>query len=108
MALLPELLNGKVAMVTGASRGIGAAAGRAFALAGATVVLAARSEAALQDVVERIGSEGGRAEAIPTDVTDPGSVEALVRRMVEHHGRLEVAFTTRAAGAARRGGAVRS
>jgi NAD(P)-dependent dehydrogenase (short-subunit alcohol dehydrogenase family) len=99
MAEPGRMLTGKVAIVTGASRGIGAAACRAFAGAGATVVLAARSEGALQEVVERIGAEGGRAEAIPTDVTDPGSVETLVRRTVEHHGRLDVAFNNAGTGA---------
>jgi NAD(P)-dependent dehydrogenase (short-subunit alcohol dehydrogenase family) len=96
---LHGLLEGKVVIVTGASRGIGAAAGSVFARAGATVVLAARSEDLLRDLAERITSEGGRAEAIPTDVTDPESVERLVRRTVETHGRLDAAFNNAGEGA---------
>ena len=66
----PALLNGrllenKVAIITGASRGIGAAAGRAVAAAGATVVLAARSEDDLQHVADEIAGGGGTALAVP-------------------------------------------
>jgi NAD(P)-dependent dehydrogenase (short-subunit alcohol dehydrogenase family) len=96
---LAGLLEGKVAIVTGASRGIGAAACRAFAFAGATVVLAARSEAPLQELAVSIGSAGGRAEAVPTDVTDVESVEGLVRGTVERHGRLDAAFNNAGEGA---------
>jgi NAD(P)-dependent dehydrogenase (short-subunit alcohol dehydrogenase family) len=96
---LRGLLEGKVAIVTGASRGIGASAGRAFALAGATVVLAARSEAPLKELAERIGSAGGRAEAVPTDVTDLDAVERLIRGAVERHGRLDAALNNAGEGA---------
>jgi NAD(P)-dependent dehydrogenase (short-subunit alcohol dehydrogenase family) len=99
MADLSRLLEGKVAIVTGASRGIGAAAGRVFARAGAAVVLAARSEGPLRELAESIGSAGGRAEAIPTDVTDPESVQRLVRGTVERHGRLDAAFNNAGVGA---------
>jgi NAD(P)-dependent dehydrogenase (short-subunit alcohol dehydrogenase family) len=92
-------LEGKVAIVTGASRGIGAAAGEVFARAGATVVLAARGEQALAELVERIEAGGGSATAIPTDVTEPESVERLVRRTVEQHGRLDAAFNNAGEGA---------
>jgi NAD(P)-dependent dehydrogenase (short-subunit alcohol dehydrogenase family) len=63
------LLEGKVAIVTGASRGIGAASARAFAEAGATVVLAARTAQAIATVADEITAAGGTALAIPTDVT---------------------------------------
>jgi|SRR6516165_4226435 len=93
----PALLNGrllenKVAIITGASRGIGAAAGRAFAAAGATVVLAARSEDDLEAVAAQIRGGGGEALAIPTDVADPDAAERLVRRTLEAFGRLDAAF----------------
>ncbi len=86
------LLAGKVAIVTGASRGIGAAAARAFAAAGAAVVLAARDEQALAAVAQTIRAAGGQALAVPTDVTDPSSVERLIERTVDAYGRLDAAF----------------
>ena len=86
------LLENKVAIITGASRGIGAAAARAFAAAGATVVLAARSEDDLEAVAAQIMGAGGEALAIPTDVADPDAAERLVRQTVEAFGRLDAAF----------------
>jgi NAD(P)-dependent dehydrogenase (short-subunit alcohol dehydrogenase family) len=87
-----RLLGGKVLIVTGASRGIGAAAARVFALHGAAVVVAARDERALGAVAEEIGRAGGEASAVPTDVTDPDAVEQLVAVAVERFGRLDGAF----------------
>jgi len=87
-----RLLEGKVAIVTGASRGIGAATARAFADAGAAVVLAARDEQALTAVAGEIISNGRDALVVPTDVADPASVERLVRQVVKTAGRLDVAF----------------
>src|SRR4051794_27499983 len=66
----PGLLAGKVAIITGASMGIGEAAAEYFAAAGASVVLAARSVDKLKAVVERIESAGGTALSIQTDVRD--------------------------------------
>jgi NAD(P)-dependent dehydrogenase (short-subunit alcohol dehydrogenase family) len=83
---------GKVALVAGASRGIGAATARAFARAGASVVLAARDLQALDSVVASIRSTGGQARAIATDVGDPASVEELVRQTLSTFGRLDAAF----------------
>ena len=85
-------LSGKVAIITGASRGIGAAAARTFAAAGATVVLAARDEQALAAVAENISASGGQALAVPTDVGDPTSVERLVAQTLDAYGRLDAAF----------------
>jgi NADP-dependent 3-hydroxy acid dehydrogenase YdfG len=70
-------LAGKVALVIGASRGIGAAAAQAMADAGATVVLAARDVRALDKVAEAIRSTGVQSLAIPTDISDERQVSAL-------------------------------
>jgi 3-oxoacyl-[acyl-carrier protein] reductase len=70
-------LAGRVALVTGASRGIGAATAAALAAAGAHVVLAARDRAALDQVADRIGEAGGQAVPVPTDVSDEAAVEHL-------------------------------
>ena len=93
-----KLLDAQVALVTGASRGIGAAAARAFAEAGATVVLAARSAQAIEAIAEEINAAGGRALAIPAYMTDPESVMRLVEKTVATFGRLDVAFNNAGAG----------
>jgi NAD(P)-dependent dehydrogenase (short-subunit alcohol dehydrogenase family) len=87
-----NLLAGKVAVITGASRGIGAAAARSFAAAGAAVVLAARDAQSLAALAHEITEAGGRALAVPTDVTDPAAVEHLVGQATAAFGRLDVAF----------------
>ena len=74
------LLNGKVAIITGASRGIGAASARIFAASGAKVVLAARDAGAIATVAKDILSTGGQVVTAPTDVGDPRSVERLVQQ----------------------------
>ncbi|MDR3573643.1 MAG: glucose 1-dehydrogenase [Anaerolineaceae bacterium] len=85
-------LADKVAIITGASRGIGAAAAKLFAQEGASVVLAARSEEAMSQVVTEIQSAGGLAVAIKTDVCEQDSVEALIKHTLETYGRLDIAF----------------
>jgi len=91
-------LEGRVAIVTGASRGIGAATARAFVAAGAAVALAARDGAALAALAAELSSEGGRAIAVPTDVADRASVERLVDQTVDAFGRLDLAFNNAAGG----------
>ncbi|MBY6361777.1 SDR family NAD(P)-dependent oxidoreductase [Rhodococcoides corynebacterioides] len=91
------MLAGKVALVTGASRGIGEAAARLFAAEGAAVVLAARSTDALDAVVADIRAMGGTATAVAFDLGDPSGARALVERVEELHGRLDVAFNNAAA-----------
>src|SRR5947208_10545857 len=86
-----SLLAGKAAIVTGASRGIGAATARAFAAAGAAVVLAARTEPDIEAVAAEIAAAGGEALALATDVTDPESVQRLVQTALTAYGRLDVA-----------------
>jgi NAD(P)-dependent dehydrogenase (short-subunit alcohol dehydrogenase family) len=85
-------LDGKVAMITGASSGIGAAAARLFAREGAAVVVTARREERLRDLVEEITGAGGRALAVPGDVARTEDVERVVRAAVETFGRLDCAF----------------
>lgn len=91
------LLSGKVVLITGASRGIGAAAARLFAREGAAVVLAARSTDALDRVVAEVRADGGVADAVALDLADRASVRAAVDRAEELHGRLDGAFNNGAA-----------
>jgi NAD(P)-dependent dehydrogenase (short-subunit alcohol dehydrogenase family) len=91
------LLTGKVVLITGASRGIGAAAARLFAQEGASVVLAARSTEALDKIVGEIRATGGVADAVPLDLAEPASIRAAVHHVEELHGRLDGAFNNGAA-----------
>ena len=95
---LHGLLEGKVGIVTGASSGIGAATAAAFAKAGAKVVVAARNESALESVAASIDSKLEDVFVVPTDVTDPASVERLVDMTIERYGRLDVAFNNAGGG----------
>ena len=87
-----KALQGRVAIVTGASSGIGRATARVFAREGASVVVAARRAKELQDLVREIEASGGRAVAMPGDVKDAAFNEALVDRAVDAFGGLDVAF----------------
>jgi NADP-dependent 3-hydroxy acid dehydrogenase YdfG len=82
-------LAGTVALVTGASSGIGAATARALAAHGAAVALVARRVARLDDLAAEIESAGGAALAVPADVTDAEQVAAAVQRVVGDLGRLD-------------------
>lgn len=83
-------LSGKVAIITGASRGIGAAIATAFAGAGAKVVLAARKPEALSSVAAAIESSGGQALAVPTHTGKEADVQRLVQAAVERFGKVDV------------------
>jgi NAD(P)-dependent dehydrogenase (short-subunit alcohol dehydrogenase family) len=85
-------MEGRVALIAGASKGIGAATAEAFADTGAAVVLAARDIAALESVAQKIRDRGGQATAIRADVSDAGSVSALVESTLDTYGRLDAAF----------------
>ena len=87
-----QTLESKVALVTGASSGIGAATAEALAKAGAKVVLAARRADRGQEVVDRIKAAGGDATFIQLDVTQDGQAEAVVQKTVETYGGLHVLF----------------
>ncbi len=87
----PELLRGRVAVVTGGGSGIGLAVARELAAHGAEVVLAARDAARLEEAARRVASETGRrALAVAADVSDPRSVEALFARVDAEFGRVDV------------------
>jgi NAD(P)-dependent dehydrogenase (short-subunit alcohol dehydrogenase family) len=93
-------LAGKVALVTGASSGLGAGFAVAMAQAGADVVLAARRRAGLEATSREIGRLGRSALAVETDVTDPGACQAAVRAAVDRFGRLDVLINNAGLGTA--------
>ena len=83
-------LNGKVALVTGASQGIGEAIARTLARQGALVVCAARTQAKLDAVAEAIRAEGGQADVVVMDLSSTESVKAAVAATVERHGAIHI------------------
>ncbi|HEX6784499.1 MAG TPA: SDR family NAD(P)-dependent oxidoreductase [Sphingomicrobium sp.] len=83
-------LSGKLAVVTGASRGIGAATAEALAAAGAHVILVARTSSALEEVEERIHATGGTATIAPLDLTDGESIGKLAGAIAERWQTLDV------------------
>lgn len=86
------LLANKVAIVTGASSGIGRAAAVLFARQGAAVVAGARRAAELDALVAQVTAAGGRAVAVPGDVTQEATAQALVAAATRHFGGLDIAF----------------
>lgn len=84
--------DGQVALVTGASAGMGLATARSFAQSGAAVVLADIDEAAAGEQADRLGADGYRAMAVGCDVADEDQVAAMVDRTVSTYGRLDAAF----------------
>lgn len=83
-------LSGRRALVTGAGRGIGRSTALALAAAGAQVALSARSRAEIDRVAEEIGALGGRALALPCDVTDPQQVAALAAAAIDQIGGVDI------------------
>lgn len=90
MAQRKERLTGSVALVTGASSGIGEATARALADEGAAVALAARRGEQLQRLADELTAQGGRALVIETDVTDKAQAEAAVERTASALGSLDI------------------
>ena len=83
-------LDGKIAIVTGAGRGIGAATARAMGEAGANVVLASRTAEQLEAVAADVRAFGGQALVVPTDVNENANIEALAHATIEEFGRIDI------------------
>lgn len=83
-------LEGQVAIVTGGGRGTGRAFAQALAKAGASVVVTARTECELGETVELIQSSGGRAIAIPADISDPSAVKRIAKTTENELGMVDI------------------
>jgi NAD(P)-dependent dehydrogenase (short-subunit alcohol dehydrogenase family) len=88
--LTAKRLKDRIALITGASRGIGHAVALAFAREGAHVLLLARTPKALEEVDDRVRAEGGKATLIPLDLADGKAIDALGPSLYERFGRLDV------------------
>ncbi len=93
-------LSGKVALVTGASSGIGQATALALAAEGAKIAIAARRAERLKSLAERIRQLGGEALPIETDITDETQVSAMVEHTLQHFGQLELLLAVAGVGVA--------
>jgi NAD(P)-dependent dehydrogenase (short-subunit alcohol dehydrogenase family) len=87
---MTKSLSGRIALVTGASRGIGAAAALALARAGAHVVALARTQGGLEELYDRIREAGGEATLVPLDLKDTAGIARLAAALDERYGRLDV------------------
>ena len=83
-------LKDKVAVITGGGSGIGLAITHAFSSEGAIVVIAARTASRLNEVADTINSDGGRAKAIPTDITDENQVRQMVAQTLAEYGKIDI------------------
>ena len=84
------ILDGRIAVITGASRGIGAAVARAFAREGAHVVLVARTVGALEELDDEIRAAGGSASLVPMDLTDYPAIDRLGAALHERYGKIDI------------------
>lgn len=96
-------LDGKSAVVTGSGRGLGKAMAKALAQAGADVVCAARTPGQIDETVQEILADGGRAIAAVTDVTDSAQVNQLMQTCVDTYGKLDIMVANAGGGGASRG-----
>ena len=94
-----QLLNGRVIVITGASSGFGRGTAQRFAQAGATLVLAARRDLLLDEVARECESAGGKATAVPTDVTREADMMRLAETAVGEYGHVDVWVNNAGAGA---------
>ncbi len=83
-------LDGRIALITGASRGIGAAVAERFAAEGADLILVARTVGGLEELDDRIQEHGGQATLVPLDVSDGTGIDRLGGAIAERHGRLDI------------------
>lgn len=98
---MEKQLTGKVALVTGASSGIGKATATLYAQAGATVILSDIDEGRGNEATEEIRRSGAEAAFVTADVSNPAEVEELVRQAVIRYGRLDIAFNNAGIGGGR-------
>src|SRR5260370_11330928 len=87
---LGRILDGKVAIITGAGRGIGEVTAKVFARAGARMTLAARTGAEVEKVASAVTEMGGEALAVATDISDPSSVDAMVKATMARYGTVDI------------------
>src|SRR6266436_5355247 len=87
---MTALLAGRIALITGASRGIGGAVAERFAREGAHVVLAARTIGGLEEVDDRVRAKGGTATLVPVDLRDFIKIDELAAALYERYGRLDI------------------
>src|SRR3954468_19837662 len=85
-----QILNNKIALITGASRGIGAAVARRFAAEGAHVILVARTVGGLEEVDDAIRAAGGSATLVPLDLRDYVKIDELAAALYGRYGRLDI------------------
>ncbi len=85
-----KLLAGRIALITGASRGIGAAVAKRFAMEGAHVILIARTIGGLEEVDDAIKANGGQATLVPCDLTDFEALDTLGPSLLERFDKLDV------------------
>src|SRR3989337_32682 len=91
MGVLDRLkLDGKIAVVTGAGRGLGQPMALALADAGCDIVAAARTRPQIEETAEAVRARGRRCLAVPTDITDPASVQAMVDAAIAEFGRIAI------------------
>ena len=87
---MSETQDKRIALVTGASRGIGAAIAKALAAQGRHVVCAARSAEKLEQVKQEIEQAGGTASTVTCDISDAGSITGMIEQVADDHGRLDI------------------